>query len=202
MCHTYSGDSRRMNFEGAGQNKFIVFPYPFFLYLVLLCGTMWSECLKTCSPSRDLKVVWSFFLFCFVSEESRIWDPSCSLLSFFVVVVSVCCCFCYILKCRQQDHHPRPLCCIFSLLFRRRTVPPRVFIRPYIYTKSDLTGRVSLSLSFSGALAHTRTRQRKISRWPLASTACACVRVCRTRHQHTQKLLVRLATVRLAGRRI
>ena len=148
------------------KNKFIV-PLSSFCLLAFFftCGTMWSECLKTCSPSRDLLVVRSLF---FCSEESRISDSSWPPHFFFCADVSVCCCFGFILKRRQQvHHHTRPLYCIFHCcLNAQQFLPACLYVRTYEIR------------SFEPGLTHTHThaQEREISRWPLASTACcACV---------------------------
>ena len=149
------------------KNKFIV-PLSSFCLLAFFftCGTMWSECLKTCSPSRDLLVVRSLF---FCSEESRISDSSWPPHFFFL-----CWCKClllfrfYIKTSSTSSSSHKTAVLHLSLLFKRTTVPPRVFIRPYIRNPIFRAGSLSHT--------HTHAQEREISRWPLASTACcACV---------------------------
>ena len=171
------------------KNKFIV-PLSSFCLLAFFftCGTMWSECLKTCSPSRDLLVVRSLF---FCSEESRISDSSWPPHFFFS-----CWCKClllfrfYIKTSSTSSSSHKTAVLHLSLLFKRTTVPPRVFIRPYIRNPIFRAG--------SHTHTHTRTRKRDI-KMAFGFYCLLCVRVCRTRHQRIQKLL---ATARLAGRRI
>ena len=172
------------------KNKFIV-PLSSFCLLAFFftCGTMWSECLKTCSPSRDLLVVRSLFFFVRKNHEFQIHLDH--LTSFFL-----CCCKClllfrfYIKTSSTSSSSHKTAVLHLSLLFKRTTVPPRVFIRPYIRNPIFRAG--------SHTHTHTRTRKRDI-KMAFGFYCLLCVRVCRTRHQRIQKLL---ATARLAGRRI
>ena len=128
---------------------------------------MIPECLKTCSPSRDLLVVRSLFFFVRKNHEFQIHLDH--LTSFFL-----CCCKClllfrfYIKTSSTSSSSHKTAVLHLSLLFKRTTVPPRVFIRPYIRNPIFRAGSLSHT--------HTHAQEREISRWPLASTACcACV---------------------------
>ncbi len=77
-----------------------------------------------------------------------------------------------------------------SLLFRRRTVPPRVFIRPYIYEIRSCGPSLSLSLSLrlrdSGSHTHKTEKDIKMA----SGFYCLCVRACmqNTSPAHTKTL--------------
>ena len=136
------------------------------------------------SSSRSV----SFF---FVRKNHEFQIHLDHLTSFFL-----CCCKClllfrfYIKTSSTSSSSHKTAVLHLSLLFKRTTVPPRVFIRPYIRNPIFRAG--------SHTHTHTRTRKRDI-KMAFGFYCLLCVRVCRTRHQRIQKLL---ATARLAGRRI